>query len=214
MERPSHIIFDSRADRISNRLPYLGLALCLQVSVAWLLAHELINRHNGQILPRLIEVSPLPEKQPDTPLPPPPDPTLADPQPVTSQPPIFTSDRAPPDGGGIHAEPDQQQVVVAVRPAIPDRAAVSIAATHTTPPYPPIARRIGAEGKVTLRLTVTAQGRVSQADIMTTSGRDDLDQTAQQWILAHWVYKPALANGVPVSSKALATVTFSLTNER
>jgi protein TonB len=90
---------------------------------------------------------------------------------------------------------------------------MSIAATHTAPPYPPIARRIGAEGKVTLRLTVTAEGRVSQADIVTSSGRDDLDQTAQQWIMAHWKYKPALANGVAVVSKTLATVTFSLINE-
>ena len=55
---------------------------------------------------------------------------------------------------------------------------------------------------------------MSQAEVVTSSGREDLDQTAQQWIMAHWTYKPALANGVPVASKALATVTFSLTNER
>jgi protein TonB len=97
---------------------------------------------------------------------------------------------------------------------LPDRAPIGIASTHTVPPYPPIARRIGAEGKVTLRLTVTAEGRVSAAEVVTSSGRDDLDQTAQQWIMAHWIYKPALANGIPMVSRTLATVTFSLTNER
>ena len=55
---------------------------------------------------------------------------------------------------------------------------------------------------------------VSAAEVVNTSGRDELDQAAQQWILAHWSYKPALAAGVPVASKVLATVTFSLTNER
>jgi protein TonB len=94
------------------------------------------------------------------------------------------------------------------------RAAIGIASTHTLPPYPPVARRIGAEGKVTLNLTVTAEGRVAQADIVTSSGRDDLDQTAQQWIVAHWAYKPALENGVPAVSHTLATVTFNLINER
>ena len=211
MERPSHIHFDSQT--ISHRLPFLALALTLQASAIWLLAHELIEHRIHITVPRWIDVSRLPDK-PDTPLPQPPDPPLETVKPVIAEAPLFTSDRAPAEGAGIRAEPGQQQVVIAVRPTIPDRAAIGVAATHTTPPYPPIARRIGAEGKVTLRLTVTAEGRVSQADVVTSSGRDELDQAAQQWILAHWIYKPAQANGVAVSSKALATVTFSLTNER
>ena len=105
-------------------------------------------------------------------------------------------------------------MTTALPPVGATRAPVSLTATHTVPPYPPIARRLGVEGKVTLRLTVSAEGRVSAAEIVTTSGRDDLDQTAEQWIMAHWFYKPALANGTPVASKARATVTFSLTNER
>ena len=82
------------------------------------------------------------------------------------------------------------------------------------PPYPPVARRIGAEGQVTLRLTVSAEGRVTQAEIVTSSGRDELDQTAQQWIVAHWAYRPALENGVPAVSHVLATVAFSLSAGR
>ena len=93
-------------------------------------------------------------------------------------------------------------------------AAVGIVSTHTVPPYPPIARRIGAEGKVTLRLTVSTEGRVTQADVESSSGHDELDQTAQQWIMAHWAYKPAQENGVPVVSHVLATVTFNLAAER
>ncbi len=43
-----------------------------------------------------------------------------------------------------------------------DRAAVSIALTHTSPPYPTIARRLELEGRVMLRLTILADGRVSR----------------------------------------------------
>ncbi|HEX4636322.1 MAG TPA: energy transducer TonB [Rhizomicrobium sp.] len=211
MERPSHIHFDTQSHAFSRRLPLLGLALCLQASVVWLLAHELINRRVGDVLPRWIEVSPLPDKQPDNQLPPPPDPTLATPDHLTAVLPIF--DTASGDRPPVHVEPRQANTQTATL-MLPDRAPIGIASTHTVPPYPPIARRIGAQGKVTLRLTVTAEGRVSAAEVVTSSGRDDLDQTAQQWIMAHWIYKPALANGVPMVSRTLATVTFSLTNER
>jgi protein TonB len=161
----------------------------------------------------LLEVSPLPEKQPETTLPPPPPPTLETPSQLTAVPPIF--DTAPGERPPLTVEPRQPPAGTQTATLVmADRAPLSIVATHTVPPYPPIARRIGAEGKVMLRLTVTAEGRVGTAEVVTSSGRDDLDQAAQQWIMAHWIYKPALANGVPVVSKTLATVTFSLTNER
>lgn len=212
MERPSHIHFDSR--RFSQRLPLLGLAVCLQVSVAWLLTHELINRRIGEVLPRWIEVDPLQEKQPDKPLPLlPPEPVLTRPDSLPIVAPIFET--APGERSAFNVDQRQTSTIVpTVPPAGPDRAPVSITATHTAPPYPPIERRIGVEGKVTLRLTVNADGRVSEAEVVTSSGREGLDQAAQQWIMAHWTYKPALAKGVAVAGKALATVTFSLTNER
>jgi protein TonB len=128
-------------------------------------------------------------------------------------PPIF--DTAPGEKSVVNVEPRQSSTSSqTMPPSAPDHAPVSIAATHTVPPYPPIARRLGVEGKVTLRLTVSVEGRVSRAEVVTSSGRDDLDQTAQQWIMAHWRYKPALANGVAAASQTLATVTFSLINER
>jgi protein TonB len=212
MERPSHINFDTQSQHFSRRLPLLGLALCLQASVAWLLAHELINRKIGEVLPHLIEVVPLPEKQPDR-LPPPPDPTSVTPNKLTAVAPIF--DTAPSERTIVNIEPRQSSSSSqSITPPAPDRAPVSISATHTVPPYPPIARRLGAEGKVTLNLTVNAEGRVAQADIVTSSGNGELDQAAQQWIVAHWKYKPALANGVAAASHTLATVTFNLINER
>jgi TonB family protein len=65
-----------------------------------------------------------------------------------------------------------------------------------------------------LRLTVSAEGRVTRAEVVTSSGREELDQAAQAWIVAHWAYRPALDNGAPVSSQVLTIMTFSLASER
>jgi len=209
MERPSHIHFDSR--HTVYRAPLIGVALSLQAVAVWLFMHSLVSG-TLHFTPGPIVLTPF--EEPKHPLPKPPEPKLKFvPIPVPPEP-LSGVKFGPPERGPVTIAPPSEPGPIAPTPVGVTRAPVSITATHTTPPYPPIARRIGAEGKVTLRLTVTTEGRVSQADVVTSSGRDELDQTAQQWIMAHWIYKPALANGVPVISKDLATVTFSLTNER
>jgi protein TonB len=211
MERPSHIIFE-RHQPVSRRVLLFAMAISLQLAGFWLFTHGLANGILHFIPPN-IQVVPIPE----TPVPPakPPEPLLKNAEiPVVPQP-IYTVEQ-PSSTGGITTTtlPPVIDNPGGKQPQNIVRAAVGIVSTHTVPPYPPIARRIGAEGKVTLRLTVSAEGRVTKADVMTSSGRDELDQTAQAWILAHWTYKPASENGVPVASNVLATVTFSLAAER
>jgi protein TonB len=204
------MIFDTQSR--SRRLPFVGLAISFQAAALWLFMHGFDGYRIHTIVHDII-VDTIPEPK-TVDRQPPPEPPMTRPKDVKIIDPIFNTDRKIDDGKGIRGELEQKSMRVAVNPVVPARAAVSIIATHTVPPYPPIARRIGAEGKVTLRLTVTPEGRVSEAEVVTSSGRDDLDQTAQAWIIAHWTYKPALANGVPVASKTLASVTFSLINER
>jgi len=93
-----------------------------------------------------------------------------------------------------------------------DTSAQGIVSTHSTPPYPPIARRLGEQGKVVLRLTISPQGAVVSADVVQSSGFADLDQSAVSWVLAHWRYKPAIRNGSPVQSQTDAAVVFNLRN--
>jgi protein TonB len=211
MERPSHIIFDTQSRDISHRLPFIGLALSLQFAVFWLFLHGLAGHRIGDIIHDIVVV-PVPQEKTVDPVTPP-DPPLTQPEQVTNVPPIFTIERDP-GGNTIHADDGPKQATLITPPVEPDRAPVSNLSTHTVPPYPPVARRLGAEGKVTFRLTVTTEGRVNQADIVTSSGNDDLDQAAQHWIVAHWTYRPALRNGVPAISHTLAAVTFSLVNDR
>jgi protein TonB len=207
MERPSHIIF-SKPQTIS-RLPVAVLAICLQFAAAWLFLHGL-QSHSITIF-HTIDLVPV--EQQETTRVKPPEPVLKrvelPPAPVV---PVFNSAPDKSDNGGITVAPVQPGTGTVVVPAGETRAPQSIVATHTVPPYPPIARRLGAEGKVTLRLMVSPEGRVARADVVTSSGWQDLDQSAQQWIVAHWIYKPALSNGAPAPAQVLASVTFSLTN--
>ena len=212
MERPSHIIFE-RHQPFSSRLPLFAMAISLQLAGFWLFSHGLATGIL-HFIPPGIEVIPIPE----TPVPPnkPPEPKIATKLEVPVVPkPVFTTQEPAKGEGGITTALPQANDTGNTGPSETIvHAAVGIASTHTVPPYPPIARRIGAEGKVTLRLTVSVAGRVIKADVVTSSGRDELDETAQAWILAHWAYKPALENGVPVASLVLATVTFSLAADR
>lgn len=88
--------------------------------------------------------------------------------------------------------------------------AQSLAATHTTPPYPELARRLGAHGSVQLHIVVATDGSVSDATVTRSSGNDLLDQTAVAWVIAHWRYRPATAGGEVVSGQSEAVVVFDL----
>jgi TonB family protein len=206
MERPSHIIFDTHQS-LSRRLPLLGLAGCLQIAIFWLFTHGLGSGVIHSII-HDIELQPFKEKVDTGPKPPPINVHIRDhiDVPPVDLPPIDIK-REP--GGGIAVMPNNGDGATMMGAT---RAVVSIAATHTVPPYPVIARRVGWEGKVTLRLTVLTDGHVGAAEVVASSGRVDLDQTAQAWIVSHWRYRPALDKGAPAVSQTLATVVFSLTD--
>jgi protein TonB len=95
-----------------------------------------------------------------------------------------------------------------------DRAAAGVPGTHTIPPYPPLALRLGEQGRVRLHLTISADGVVTEASIVRSSGYGDLDQAAQAWVTAHWRYQSAIRGGAAVPSSADAEVVFDLKNVR
>ena len=99
-------------------------------------------------------------------------------------------------------------------PTTYDRMAAAVADTHTTPPYPLLALRLAEEGSARLHLTISAQGVVTDAAVVRSSGYDDLDQAARNWIIAHWRYRPATRGGVAVASTGDVQVRFDLKNAR
>ena len=211
MERPSHIEMLSPQSKL-QRLPILALSITLQIAIALLFVYGLA-RHVVNLPPGWIEVPPIQTTELPH-LTPPPAPKLQHPQVVTAKLPIFNTARN--DGGdkGITATLPPSNTGGTGTAAGVDRAPVSVASTHTTPPYPVAARRAGMEGNVTLRLTVLADGHVGAAQVAVSSGHALLDEAAQAWITGHWIYKPALKDGVPVPAQTTALVTFALENSR
>jgi protein TonB len=208
MERPSHIILKS-SHPCSRRLTALVLALSLPLTVIWGLTQDMAVR----IIKHTFDpVQLVPVEDPPIPAAPPPLPPMKQIEPLTVPKPVFTTEQPQPGSGPVSIQP-RPQSQPGDTASVPDRTPAGITSTHTTPPYPMLARRMGAEGRVTLRLSVLADGQVGWAEIVASSGRGDLDAAAQDWIVAHWTYRPALHDGQPVAGQTLATVIFSLRNE-
>jgi protein TonB len=77
------------------------------------------------------------------------------------------------------------------------------------PEYPRIAKRMGEEGRVLLRVLVNEKGRAERAEVQRTSGSTRLDEAAQQ-ALMRALFKPHTEDGKPVAVFAIVPITFNL----
>lgn len=78
------------------------------------------------------------------------------------------------------------------------------------PPYPWAARRAGFEGAVELALSIDTLGKVSQASIVKSSGRQDCDSSAIDTITKEWQFEPARVHGSPIEWSEKVVVVYSL----
>ncbi|MFZ6657283.1 TonB family protein [Undibacterium sp. TJN19] len=79
------------------------------------------------------------------------------------------------------------------------------------PDYPPMARRLGEEGKVTMRILVNEKGVAERVEIQKSSGSNRLDEAAKTAILRA-IFKPYLEDGKALTVIATATINFSLSS--
>jgi protein TonB len=91
---------------------------------------------------------------------------------------------------------------VAVAPVAPPApAAVQLPSSdadylqNPKPPYPPISRRLGEQGKVIVHVLISVDGRAKKAEIRRSSGFDRLDQSAMTAAMS-WRYVPGKRGGV------------------
>ena len=80
---------------------------------------------------------------------------------------------------------------------------------NPAPPYPPQSRRLGEEGKVILRVFVSADGNAQQVELKTSSGSSRLDDSALRTV-RHWKFIPARRGGAAVESWVLVPILFKL----
>lgn len=176
------------------------------------------------LLPASISVRLLPvqaEKRPDV-LPPPPKPTL----PVRQAPPLrpqpVLAARTPdvPASFAVPAQPPAPPTapapVAAVSAPVPAPLLPVSAARfdadylhNPKPVYPPFSRRNGEEGKVFLRVKVSAEGTALEVDVKQSSGFPRLDGAAREAV-TKWRFIPARRGDEAIESWVTVPIAFAL----
>lgn len=142
-----------------------------------------LTLHTGTRMPApVIEPEP-PAVQTEPPAPEPEPRPRARPQPVTernTRPGPIKAAPSPRPASNTVSEPAPEPALATVpAPAATSRAVLRIVPIHNPEPrYPVLARRMGLEGQVVLRVRVTADGQLRSVEVMTGSGHDLLDQAA------------------------------------
>lgn len=80
---------------------------------------------------------------------------------------------------------------------------------NPAPVYPPIARRMGEQGKVLLRVFVGTDGRAERVDVNRTSGSARLDQAAAEAV-RRWRFVPARQGDSAVAAWVIVPINFSM----
>ena len=83
-----------------------------------------------------------------------------------------------------------QQTAAANNSVVPPK--VNPRRPPTQPEYPPTSKRLGEAGVVILLLTVTEDGKVSDAKVDTSSGFERLDEAAVKEALRSWRFVPEI----------------------
>ena len=80
---------------------------------------------------------------------------------------------------------------------------------NPAPVYPPLARRSGEQGRVVLRVHVTASGAAETVELRTSSGSPRLDQAAIETV-KRWRFVPARQGDQAVAAWVLVPINFAL----
>ena len=116
------------------------------------------------------------------------------------------------------AETSQPQVPASVAPSTPSEAAIVPASfsadylKNPPPSYPTLAKRMGEEGTVRLRVKVTADGAAEAVELKSSSGSPRLDQAALDTV-RRWRFVPARQGDQTVSAWVVVPITFHLNQE-
>jgi protein TonB len=121
-----------------------------------------------------------------------------------------TNSQVPAPAAPFAAPPD-------IKPAPPAPAAEPVSQArfdadylrNPSPSYPPLSRRMGEEGKVILRVSVSPHGTAESVEIKASSGSTRLDEAAQKTV-RNWKFIPAKRGEIAVQSWVLVPIIFKL----
>lgn len=115
-------------------------------------------------------------------------------------------------GFAIASKPETQNSLPSSPISPEERAKVvsdPTALNRITPKYPRSARRKGHEGRVTVEISVTPEGRTATAGIVASCGHPELDDAAIDAVL-NARFAPATEDGAPVHGRLRLTFEFKL----
>ena len=131
-------------------------------------------------------------------------------------PPVLTAAaEAPSTPATFAVAPQPAEPKVDAKPAAPAPAPVSAARfdadylQNPKPVYPPMSRRLGEQGKVVLRVRVSATGLAQEVEVKQGSGFARLD-TAARDAVSRWRFVPAKRGEEPVESWVAVPIQFAL----
>ncbi len=213
----------SAAETKSQRI---GLAVTIAlhvVVVAALLSYAPVRQAMLDAAPIMVDyiVPPVVEKPPEPPKPLPVRQKPTPQQPVEPAPLLAITRDAP----AVYEAPVQEiikplpPIQVEPPPAPPAPPALAVtppsfnAAYLDNPPpvYPPLSRRSGEQGRVLLRVHVTASGAADTVDLRTSSGSPRLDNAAVETV-KRWRFVPARQGDQAVAAWVLVPINFTLEN--
>ena len=215
-----------RSGRLQDRhlrLMVLMTALLLHAAGLWALTQlEAGRKLLAEIKPILVSVI---EQKPPPPKPPPPQPKPRreppPPQPAAAPPPILAAEPVATAPAPAYEVPVPKTAPVAPAPVAsrlpplpPPEPIVppsfNAAYLNNPPPaYPPVARRFGEQGRIVLRVLVSAQGDAETTEIYQSSGYARLDQAAIDAV-QRWKFVPAKRGDTAVSAVVLVPIVFKL----
>lgn len=204
-----------------ERLANAALVILLHLMLAYAMLYVSV-RNELIALPPSITARLLPmidEKiEPAKPLPPPPKPVPQLRKPPVAQPMPVLAVASPAAASSFAVAPQPpappQQPVLAAPPA---PAPVAVVAArfdadylhNPKPAYPTLSRRMNEEGKVLLKVRVSAQGTALDVAVSKSSGFARLDAAAAEAV-TRWRFVPAKRGDETVDSSVIVPITFAL----
>jgi periplasmic protein TonB len=139
---------------------------------------------------------------------------LPKPPPAKPVPPRRYAARPPQTADPAPSPPAEQQVAIGTPPPLPSAPVVPPQpigglASNRKPDYPAAARLRGQQGRVVLRVEVSAAGAPLSVAVLSTSGHTVLDKAALAAV-EQWRFKPATLAGIPVAGAIDVPIQFRL----
>jgi protein TonB len=217
-----------RAEPLGARALRFALILAAHLALLWgaleLAARPEVRQAAQEVLVRLIAPPPLQTevKQPESPRP---RPTPARQPPPMAPPPIMTAAAeapapvasfavapqppAPPALPPIDAAPAPVPPAPAAPPAVIAARFDADYLSNPKPVYPVASRRLGEEGKVVLRVHVSAEGTARAVEVKHSCGFPRLDEAAKAAV-EQWRFVPARRGADAIDSWVSVPIVFSL----